>query len=96
MLYFGSIQEKGARVFLFGRLASFLFCLLRRIESKVYLPLEGDWEAINEFDFTGKTLLGLCDLMRKTQFRNSALRVAKVTVHVERERERERERGREK
>ena len=49
-------------------------------------PTEGDWESIHAIDFTEKTLLGLGDLMRKTQVRNSELRLAKTTVDVKRKR----------
>ena len=48
--------------------------------SKIHLPAEGDWEAIHDFDFTGKSLLVSDELMRKTQPR-------KATVDVEIEEE---------
>ena len=67
---------------LYGRLTSFLYCLLGRILSEVYLASEGDWERLHEFDFTDKSLLGLSDFMRKTRFRISAVGVAKVTVDM--------------
>ena len=68
--------------FLHGRLTSYVFCLISRIVSKVYLPSERDWESLKEFDFVGNSVSGVGDFMRKTQFRNSAVRVAKVTVVV--------------
>ena len=66
--------------FLYGLLACFFYSFFRTIVSIVNLPSEGDWEAIHEFIFTGKTLLCLSDFVRKTQFRKSELRVAKATV----------------
>ena len=47
--------------------------------------MERDWEVIHEFDITRKKLFGLGDFMRITQFRNSAFRVAKSTVVMEKE-----------
>ena len=66
-------------------MTSFFYCLLRRLVSKAYLPSEGDWKSLHEFNFTGKSLLGLSVFMRKTQLRNSTVRVRKVTLEVERE-----------
>ena len=48
-----------------------------------HLRSERDWEAIHEFEFTGKTLLGLTGLMKETHFRNYGVRVAKVLLDVE-------------
>ena len=53
--------------FVNGKLASF-YCLLRMIVPIVISPSEGDWGAIHEFIFTGKTLLCLSDFMRISQF----------------------------
>ena len=77
--------SRDQELLLWERLISFFYCLLRRFASTVYSPTEGGSEAIQEFGFTGKNLSGLTDFMRKTQFGNSALRVAKTTIDVERE-----------
>ena len=76
-------NRRDQSIVLYGQLASFSYCLLQRILPKVYSKNERDWEAFREFDFTGKTQLGLLDFMRKNVFQNSALRVAKVTMDME-------------
>ena len=75
--------------FISGRLTFFLYCLLRRTVPKVNLSTAGDWKSIQQFNSTSTSLLALGDFMRKTQFRNSADRVTKVTVHAEREKSKE-------
>ena len=92
-----STCSAGSGISLSARLTSSLYGPLQWIVSKVYLPSEEDYESIHEFDFTGTSLLGRSHFMRKTQFRNMAVRVAKVAVDVrEREREREREKSKNK
>ena len=44
-------NRQGQWFFLHGHLASLLYCLVRRIVSKAYLPSERYWEDIHEFDF---------------------------------------------
>ena len=70
--------------FFYGQLTSFFYCFFRRIVPKNCLPTETDSESIHEFDVSGKTRFGLGNFMKKNQFRNSALRVAKATVVVKR------------
>ena len=54
--------------------------------SKICLSRKGDWKSIHEFDSTGKTLLGLGNFLKNSQFWNCAGGVAKITVDAERER----------
>ena len=81
MFQFASAQQTGSRI---PPLRTIGFLLLF-FTSKGFLTTKGRWEAFHGIHFTGEILLGLDDFLRKTQFQNWALRVAKVTVDVESE-----------
>ena len=72
--------------FLYGQLTSFFYCLLRSTVLESCLPTKRDLESVHQFDFARKTQLRLAHLRRRTQFRKSALGMAKATVDVEKER----------
>ena len=72
--------------FLCGQMCHFLHRLLRTIVPRSCLPNEWDWEALRYFDLAVGELLGIPEVMQKTDFRAKVLIVAKSKTHVERER----------
>ena len=78
----GRTNRRDQEFFLLGQLFSVFHCVLRRIVSRVFLPPEGEWEAIHDFKFIGSTLLELIDFVRKTQLRTSVLRVANPNMDM--------------
>ena len=67
-------------------MCNFLHRLLRRIVSRSCLPSEWDWDALPSFDFAVSELMGIPEVMQKTEFRSKVLKVAKLKIDVERER----------
>ena len=67
-------------------MCDFLHRLLRRIVSRSCLPAEWDWDALRSFDFAVGELLGIPELMQKTEFRAKVLKVARSKIDVECER----------
>ena len=72
--------------FLCGQICHFLHRLLRTIVPRSCLPNEWDWEALRYFDFAVDELLGIPEVMQKTDFRAKVLKVARSKTRVERER----------
>ena len=81
----GRANRRDQECFRLGKLISLFFCPLWKILSRVFLPRERDWETTQDFNFTGGTILGLLDVLRKTKFGKSVLRVAKSNVDMEKE-----------
>ena len=59
--------------------------LLRRIVERETLPDENDWEAVRQYDFIETEFLDVPFFMEKTEFRATAMRVAKSKNDVKRE-----------
>ena len=54
--------------------------------SRSCLPDEGDWDALRSFDFVVGELLSIPEFIQNTEFREKALKVARLKIDVERER----------
>ena len=83
---FSDTTRRDCGSFLYGQSMKFLYCLLRRIVSEVHMLAEGDWKSIHDFEFTGRSLFSLGEMIRKIHIRNAALGFLKATVDDERDR----------